>query len=145
MGDGGCEAPLAARGQDFPGGAVGKNPPAKAGGTGSAPDPGRPRTPQSNKARGPQLPSPLTHCRSPLPGTCAQRQRSPTARSPHPPQSERARAQRRRPSTAKEANLKINKRKGLGEKKNNRSPSLQMGGHHSLRRTQMTGPKARVQ
>ena len=65
MGDGGCEAPLAARGQDFPGGAVGKNPPAKAGGTGSVPDPGRPRTPQSSKARGPQLLSPLTHCRGP--------------------------------------------------------------------------------
>ncbi|KAJ8781231.1 hypothetical protein J1605_011215 [Eschrichtius robustus] len=40
---------------DFPGGAVVKNPPAKAGDTGSSPDPGRSHMPQSNKAHAPRL------------------------------------------------------------------------------------------
>ena len=35
-------------GRDFPGGAVVKNPPAKAGDTGSSPGPGRSHMPQSN-------------------------------------------------------------------------------------------------
>ena len=43
MGDGGCEASLTAMDQDFPDGAVNKNPPAKAGDPGSIPDPGRSR------------------------------------------------------------------------------------------------------
>ena len=34
--------------EDFPGGAVVKNPPANAGDTGSSPGPGRPHMPQSN-------------------------------------------------------------------------------------------------
>ena len=39
----------------FPGGAVVKNPPAKAGDTGLSPGPGRSHTPQSNSAHSPQL------------------------------------------------------------------------------------------
>ena len=39
----------------FPGGAVVKNPPANAGGTGSSPGPGRSHMPRSNEARAPQL------------------------------------------------------------------------------------------
>lgn len=154
MGDGGCEAPLAVRGQDFPGGAVGKNPPAKAGSTGSVPDPGSPRMPQSNQARGPQPPSPLTHCRGPRALAPAfSDERRPHSEKPArhesgvalPHHSQRARALQQRPSTARETNLKISKRKALGEKKNDRSLSLQAGGYHSLRRTRMTGRKARVQ
>ena len=41
--------------QDFPCGAVVKNPPANAGNTGSSPDPGRSHMPWSNEARAPQL------------------------------------------------------------------------------------------
>ena len=40
---------------DFPGGAVVKNPPAKAGDKGSSPGPGRSHMPRSNKAHAPQL------------------------------------------------------------------------------------------
>ena len=40
---------------DFPGGAVIKNPPANAGGTGSSPGPGGSHMSRSNKARVPQL------------------------------------------------------------------------------------------
>ena len=40
---------------DFPHGAVVKNPPAKAGDTGSSPGPGRSHMPRSNKAHAPQL------------------------------------------------------------------------------------------
>ena len=43
------------RSGDFPGGAVVKNPPAKAGDMGSSPGPGRSLTLQSYKARAPQL------------------------------------------------------------------------------------------
>ena len=42
-------------GVGLPGGAVVKNPPAKAGDTGSIPDPGRSHMLRSNKARVPQL------------------------------------------------------------------------------------------
>ena len=41
--------------QDFPGGTVGKNPPANAGDTGSIPGPGRFHMVQSNEACVPQL------------------------------------------------------------------------------------------
>ena len=41
--------------EDFPGGAVVKNPPANAGDTGSSPGPGRSHMPQSNSAHAPQL------------------------------------------------------------------------------------------
>ena len=44
--------------EGFPGGAVVKNPPAKAGDTGSIAGPGRSHMPWSNNARGPQLLSP---------------------------------------------------------------------------------------
>ena len=46
--------------RDFPGGAVVKNPPAKAGDTGSSPGPGRSHMPQSNYvAQKPQLLKPM--------------------------------------------------------------------------------------
>ena len=41
--------------EDFPGGAVVKNPPANAGDMGLSPGPGRSHRPRSNKARAPQL------------------------------------------------------------------------------------------
>ena len=41
--------------EDFPGGAVVKNPPANAGDTGSSPGPGRSHMPRSNEAHAPQL------------------------------------------------------------------------------------------
>ena len=41
--------------QDFPGGAVVKNPPSSAGDTGLSPAPGRFHIPQSNEACAPQL------------------------------------------------------------------------------------------
>ena len=44
--------------EDFPGGAVVRNPPANAGDTGSSPGPGKSHMPWSNKARAPQLLSP---------------------------------------------------------------------------------------
>ena len=44
--------------EDFPGGTVDKNLPANAGDMGSVPGPGRFHILQSNKAHGPQLPSP---------------------------------------------------------------------------------------
>ena len=43
---------------DFPGGAVVKNPPAKAGDTGSSPGLGRSHMPRSSEAREPQLLNP---------------------------------------------------------------------------------------
>ena len=48
-------SPLTPLTQDFPGGAVVKNPLANAGDTGSSPGPGRSHMPWSNKARAPQL------------------------------------------------------------------------------------------
>ena len=44
---------------DFPGGAVVKNPPASAGDTGSIPGPGRSHMPQGNQACAPQLLKPM--------------------------------------------------------------------------------------
>ena len=49
----------------FPGGTVVKNPPAKAGDTGSSPGPGRSHMPRSNKARAPQLLSLRSRAREP--------------------------------------------------------------------------------
>ena len=56
----------------FPGGAVVKNPPAKAGDTGSSPGLGRSYMPRSNKARAPQLLSLRSRAREPhlLKPTC---------------------------------------------------------------------------
>ena len=51
--------------QDFPGGAVVKNPPANAGDTGSSPGPGRSHIPRSNWARAPQLLSLHSRAREP--------------------------------------------------------------------------------
>ena len=49
----------------FPGGTVVKNPPAKAGDTGSSPGLGRSHMPRSNKARVPQLLSLHSRAREP--------------------------------------------------------------------------------
>ena len=49
------EKPIEKESQDFPGGAVVKNPPANAGDTGSIPGPGRSHMPWSKEARVPQL------------------------------------------------------------------------------------------
>ena len=49
----------------FPGGAVVKNPPAKAGDTGSRPGLGRSHVPRSNEARVPQLLSLRSRAREP--------------------------------------------------------------------------------
>ena len=51
--------------EDFPGGAVVKNPPANAGDTGSSPAPGRSHMPRSNEARVPQLLSLRSRAREP--------------------------------------------------------------------------------
>ena len=51
--------------QDFPGGAVVKNPPANAGDTGSSPGPGRSHMPRSNWVRAPQLLSLRSRAREP--------------------------------------------------------------------------------
>ena len=68
---------------DFPGGAVGKNPPANAGDTGSIPVLGRYHMPQRNWARVPPLPSPSaatteTHA----PGAPALQREATTMRNP---------------------------------------------------------------
>ena len=47
---------------DFPGGAVGKNPPANTGDTGSIPGPGRFHTPPGNRARKACKLQPLSLC-----------------------------------------------------------------------------------
>ena len=49
--------------EDFPGGAVVKNPPANAGDMGSSPGPGGSHMPRSNWARAPQLLEPVLHNR----------------------------------------------------------------------------------
>ena len=51
--------------QDFPGGAVAKNPPANAGDMGSSPGPGRSHRPHSNSAHAPQLLSLRSGAREP--------------------------------------------------------------------------------
>ena len=51
--------------EDFPGGAVVKNLPAKAGDTGSSPGPGRSHMPRSNEACAPQLRSLHSTAREP--------------------------------------------------------------------------------
>ena len=95
---------------DLPGGAVGKNPHANAGDTGSIPGPGRfhgcgEANPESHSCRAHEL-QPLKHSHvEPCSATReAPAMRSPhtTAKdSPHSPQLEKARVQQQRPSTAK--------------------------------------------
>ena len=76
----------------FPGGAVVKNPPAKAGDTGSSPGPGRCHMPRSNSARAPQLLSLRSRAREPQllsPRATTTEARAPRARAPQqekPPQ-----------------------------------------------------------
>ena len=73
----------------FPGGAVLKNPPANAGGTGSIPGLGRSHTPRSNKALAPQLLS--LHSRVRKPQLLSPRATTAEARAPraHAPQQEK--------------------------------------------------------
>ena len=66
--------------QDFPGGAVVKNPPANAGDTGCSPGPGRSHTPWSNKAHAPQLLS--LHSRACEPQLLSPRATTTEARAP---------------------------------------------------------------
>ena len=87
----------------FPGGAVVKNPPANAGDMGSCPGPGRSHMPRSGWAREPQLLSLRVW------SLCSATGEAATVRGPHTamksgprlPQLEKALAQKRRPSTAK--------------------------------------------
>ena len=64
--------------KDFPGGAVAKNPPAKAGDTGSSPSLGRSHMSWSNEARAPQLVSP---CAAAI-EACTPRARAPQQENP---------------------------------------------------------------
>ena len=107
---------------DFPHGAVVKNPPSKAGDTGSSPGPGRSHMLQSNWAREPQLLSLHSRACEPqllspraattearVPGARAPQQEKPLQRSPHTArkssprllQLEKACVQQQRPSVAK--------------------------------------------
>ena len=89
--------------EDFPGGAVVRNPPANAGDTGSCPAPGRSHMPRSNWACEAQLPSLRIWSLCSATGEVA------TVRGPHTamksgprsPQLEKALAQKRRPNAAK--------------------------------------------
>ena len=98
----------------FPGGAVVENLPATAGDTGSSPGLGRshmPRSPRSNWAREPHLLSLRVW------SLCSATREAATVRGPctamksgpHLPQLEKALAQKRRPNTAKNKYIKINK------------------------------------
>ena len=88
-----------------------ENLPANAGDTGSSPGPGRSHMPQSNWAREPQLLSLRVW------SLCSATREATTVRGPHTemksgprlPQLEKALAQKRRPNTAKNKNIKINK------------------------------------
>ena len=89
--------------RDFPGGAVVESLPAIAGDTGSSPGLGGSHMPQSNWAREPQL---LSLCVwSPRATTreaaIVRGPRTAMKRGPRLPQLEKARAQQRRPNTAK--------------------------------------------
>ena len=85
--------------EDFPGGAVVKNPPANAGDTGLSPGPGRSHTPRSNWAQAPQLLSLRSRAREPqllsphatttearAPRACAPQQEKPLPWEAHAPQ-----------------------------------------------------------
>ena len=78
--------------QDFPGGAVVKNPPANAGDVGSGPGPGRSHMPRSNEAHAPQLLSLRSRACEPQllsPRATTTEARAPRARTPQqekPPQ-----------------------------------------------------------
>ena len=87
---------------DFPGGTVVKNLPANAGDMGSSPGPGRSYMLWSNSARVPQVLSlHTTTTEAHVPRAHAPRQEATAMRSPRSPQLEKARAQQRRPNTAK--------------------------------------------
>ena len=69
----------------LPGGAVVKNPPANAGGTGLSPGPGRSHMPRSNEARAPQLLSLCSRACEPQllnPRATTTEARTPRARAP---------------------------------------------------------------
>ena len=93
----------------FPGGAVVKNLPAKAGDTGSSPGLGRSHMPRSSWAREPQLLSlrVWSLCSATREAAIARGPRTAMKSGPHLPQLEKARAQQQRPNTAK--NLKKKK------------------------------------
>ena len=89
--------------QGFPGGAVVENLPANAGDVGSGPGLGRSHVPRSGWAREPQLLSlrVWSLCSAAGEATMVRGLRSAMRSGPHLPQLEKALAQRRRPSTAK--------------------------------------------
>ena len=94
---------------DFPDGTLGKNPPVTVGDMGSIAGPGTFHMPWGNKAREPQLLSPLAATpEAHGPETCAPQQeatatRSPRAATEQPPslQLEKACAQQQKPSATK--------------------------------------------
>ena len=87
----------------FPGGAVVENLPANAGDTGSSPGLGRSHMPWSNWAREPQLLSlrVWSLCSTTREAATVRGPRTAMKSGPHLPQLEKAHAQKRRPSTAK--------------------------------------------
>ena len=87
----------------FSGGAVGGNPPANAGDTGSCPGPGRSHMPQSGWAHEPQLLSlrVWSLCSTTEEATRVRGLRTMMKSGTRSPQLEKALAQKRRPNTAK--------------------------------------------
>ena len=87
----------------FPGGAVVESLPANAGDTGSSPGLGRSHMPWSNKAREPQLLSlrVWSLCSATREAAIVRGPRTAMKSGPRSPQLEKARAQKRRPNTAK--------------------------------------------
>ena len=90
-------------GQGFPGGAVVGSLPANAGDTGSSPGPGRSHMPQSNQAPEPRLLSlrVWSLCSATREAATVRGPRTAMRSGPRLPQLEKALAQKRRPSTAK--------------------------------------------
>ena len=88
--------------EDFPDGAVVKNPPANAEDTGSSPGLGRSHMPRSSQAYEPQLLSPrATTTEARTPRACAPQQEKPPQWEAHTPQQEKACTQQWRPNAAK--------------------------------------------
>ena len=90
-------------GLGFPGGAVVENLPANAGDTGSSPGPGRSHMPRSNWAREPQLLSlrVWSLCSATREAATVRGPRTAMKSGPRSLQLEKALAQKRRPTTAK--------------------------------------------
>ena len=98
--------------EGFPGGAVVENLSANAGDTGSSPGLGRSHMPRSNWAREPQLLRlrVWSLCSATREATMVRGPRTAMKSGPRSPQLEKALAQKRRPSTAKNKNKKKGKR-----------------------------------